>query len=201
MKTTTKFFTALLILVSFTPALRAEPTLPPAQDFSLTGSDGKTHTLSEAKGKFVVLEWTNHQCPFVNKFYSSGEMQKLQKKFTAKGVVWYSIVSSAPGKEGYVTADDVVKIREQQKTASTATLLDPDGKVGRLYNAKTTPDMFVINPEGKIIYFGAIDSIPSVNSADIPKAVNYVEQTLNSALAGHSPSVGSTKSYGCSVKY
>lgn len=173
----------------------------PAPDFSLPGADGKTHGLSEFKGKYVVLEWTNHECPFVKKHYSGGAMQGLQKKYTGKGVVWLQIVSSAPGKQGFVTAAQATDLNKSQGVAATATLLDPDGKVGKLYGAQTTPHMFVINPEGKLIYMGAIDDKPSTNAADIATSKNYVAAALDEALAGKPVTTPVTKSYGCSVKY
>jgi peroxiredoxin len=174
---------------------------PKAADFTLPGSDGKTHTLSEAKGKYVVLEWTNNECPFVKKFYQSGEMQKLQKKYAQQGVVWYSIVSSAPGKQGFVGPKEAEEVRIREGAQPAAVLLDADGKVGRQYQAKTTPQIVIVNPQGEIVYEGAIDSVPSYDSADIPKATNYVAQVLDAVLAGKPAPVTSTKPYGCSVKY
>jgi hypothetical protein len=128
-------------------------------------------------------------------------MQSLQKEYTAKGVVWLSIISSAPGKQGYCTGPQAEASTKDQKAFPTAVLLDPSGEVGQLYGAKTTPHMFVINPEGKLIYMGAIDSIRSANSSDCAKAENYVRQTLDAALAGKPVPTPETKSYGCSVKY
>ena len=172
-----------------------------APDFSLTDASGKTHSLSQYKGKTVVLEWFNPECPFVKKHYGSGNMQKLQEEFTAKGVVWLSIDSSAPGLEGHLTADQAnVKITEW-KTKQTAFVLDPDGKAGQAYGAKNTPHMFVINPEGKIVYEGAIDSKASANPSDIPSATNYVKVALEESLAGKTVTNANTKPYGCSVKY
>lgn len=171
-----------------------------APDFNLPGADGKTYSLSQYAGKFVVLEWTNHECPFVKKQYSTGAMQALQKKYTAKGIVWLRIVSSAPGKQGYVTAPEAVKIQAEQKAAPTATLLDPQGQVGRLYQAQTTPHMFVINPAQKLIYEGAIDNKPSADPADVA-SINYVSAALDESLSGKTVATATTKSYGCSVKY
>lgn len=172
-----------------------------APDFTLPGTDGKQYRLSDYKGKFVVLEWSNHQCPFVVKHYASGNMQKLQEWAKEKGVVWFTIVSSAPGKEGYVDAAKGEAVRKENGHKSVATLLDPDGKVGRAYGARTTPHMFVISPDQKIIYMGAIDDKPSANQADIPGARNHVRAALEEALAGKAVSVASTQPYGCSVKY
>jgi peroxiredoxin len=172
-----------------------------APDFTLTGSDGKTHALSDYKGKFVVLEWTNPNCPFVHKFYDSDAMQKLQAQETAKGVVWLRVNSSAPGHDGYQTVADVVSYEKENHVASTQTLLDPDGKVGHLYGSRNTPTMFVIDAKGTLIYAGGIDNKPSADSADIPAAKNYVTAALDEAMAGKPVSVPTARPYGCSVKY
>lgn len=173
----------------------------PAPNFTLTGIDGKKYSLSEYKGKYVVLEWNNFDCPFVKKFYGGGSMQALQKEYTEKGVVWLTICSSAEGLQGYYDADALKSMTTERKIASTAYLRDPDGKVGKLYGAKTTPHMFVINPEGELIYVGAIDDKPSFDPADIAGAENYVVASLNLAMAGKPVEVKSTASYGCGVKY
>jgi peroxiredoxin len=172
-----------------------------APDFSLTDAKGKTHSLSEYKGKYVVLEWFNPECPFVKKHYGSGNMQKLQQEYTGKGVVWLSIASSAPGTEGSLTPEQAEKTMGEWKTRQTALLLDPEGKAGRAYGAKNTPDMIVINPEGKIVYEGAIDSKATPNPADIPSSTNYVKVALDESMAGKPVSTAATKPYGCSVKY
>ena len=172
-----------------------------APDFTLQDTNGKTHELSKLRGKFVVLEWFNEGCPFVKKHYTSDNMQKLQKEYTSKGVVWYSINSSAANKQGNHTAAEYNKILSDWKAEPTALLLDHDGKVGHLYGAKTTPDMFVIDKTGKLVYAGAIDDTPSVEASDIPKSKNYVRQALDEALQGKTVKVATTKSYGCSVKY
>jgi len=172
-----------------------------APDFSASDSNGKTQSVSQYKGKYVVLEWFNPECPFVKKHYGGGNMQKLQKEFTDKGVVWLAIDSSAPGKEGNLTAEQAnAKISEWKGNAS-ALVLDPDGKAGRAYGAKNTPHMFIIDPEGKVIYEGAIDSKASPNPADIPTSTNYVKVALDEAMAGKKVSNANTKPYGCSVKY
>jgi peroxiredoxin len=173
----------------------------PAPDFSLTDNHGKVRSLSEFKGKFVVLEWKNHGCPYVKKHYGSGNMQHLQKEYTAKGVAWLSIISSAPGKEGFSTAAQANKDLQKFKAAPTAVLFDADGKVGKMYGAATTPGMFVVNPEGNIIYEGAIDDKATTDVSDIKTAKNYVAAALDEAMAGKPVTVASTKSYGCSVKY
>lgn len=172
-----------------------------APDFRLAAIDGKTYSLSDYKGKYVVLEWNNFECPFVKKFYGSGTMQELQQAYTEKGVAWFTICSSAEGKQGYYDADVLKSMTADRKLASTAYLQDLDGKVGKLYGAKTTPHMFVINPDGALIYAGAIDDKPSANPEDIATAQNYVTASLNRAMAGQPVEVKSTASYGCSVKY
>lgn len=172
-----------------------------APDFSLSDTSGKKHQLSDFKGKYVVLEWFNPECPFVKKHYGSDNMQKLQQQFTDKGVVWLTIDSSAPGKEGYLTAEQGNSTMKSWKTHMTALLMDPDGKAGRAYGAKNTPHMFIVNPEGKLVYQGAIDSKPSPNPNDIPQSTNYVKVALEESMAGKPVSNPSTKPYGCSVKY
>ena len=199
----TKLLTALLTIAAFSALFAADsPAVGTnAPDFSLTDSKGKTQTVSQYKGKYVVLEWFNPECPFVKKHYGSGNMQKLQQEFTGKGVVWLTIDSSAPGLEGNLTADQANAKMSEWKTKQTALVLDPDGKAGRSYGAKNTPHMFVINPEGKIIYAGAIDSKATPNPADIPVATNYVKAALDEALAGKTVTTPSSRPYGCSVKY
>jgi len=172
-----------------------------APDFNLKDSKDNSQKLSTYAGKFVVLEWLNPECPFVKKHYSGGNMQKLQKEYTAKGVVWLSIISSAPGKQGHCTGPQAEANRKDMGASPTAVLLDPSGDVGQKYGAKTTPDIFIINPAGNIIYAGAIDSIQSTNPSDCAKATNYVRETLDAALAGKPVPTPQTKSYGCSVKY
>lgn len=172
-----------------------------APDFTLTDSNGESHSLSDYKGKYVVLEWINHDCPFVKKHYESGNMQSLQKEFGEKGVVWFSVASSAPGKQGHYDGETWNELTSEKGAEPKAVLLDPSGKVGKLYGAKTTPHMYVVNPEGTLIYQGAIDSKPSANPKDVQSAENYVSSALNTALSGNEVSVDSTKAYGCSVKY
>src|SRR6202162_2326975 len=150
-------------------ALDSPPVGSAAPDFSLTDAKGKAHSLSQYKGKYVVLEWFNPECPFVKKHYGSGNMQKLQEEYTGKGIVWLTIDSNAPGTEGNITADQAKKIMDSWKTKQTALLLDPESKVAKLYGAKNTPNMVVIGPDGKIVYEGAIDSKATPNPADIPR--------------------------------
>lgn len=173
----------------------------PAPGFTATDSNGKQVTLEQWKGKYVVLEWHNQGCPFVVKHYRSGNLPKLQKEWTAKQVVWLAVISSAPGKQGYVDGSGANQDMKTHDAAPTATLLDPKGELGRLYGAKTTPHMFVINPQGRLIYNGAIDDKPSTDAADIPGAKNYVAQALSEAMAGKPVSQPTTPPYGCSVKY
>lgn len=173
----------------------------PAPDFSLQDSKGKKHALSDYKGKLVVLEWVNYGCPFVKKHYESRNMQRLQKNYTGKGVIWLSVNSSANGKQGSMTPDEVNKALKEKGAAPTAYLFDADGTVGRAYGAKTTPHMFVIDQEGVLVYSGAIDDKVSTEISDVAGAKNYVAAALDEALAGKPISVASTKSYGCSVKY
>lgn len=173
----------------------------PAPDFSLPDTNGKTVHLSDFKGKYVVLEWYNPDCPFVGKHYKSGNMQKLQKEYTAKRVVWLSIDSSAPGQEGNYPADQLNQISNKLGAARTALLLDPDGNVGRAYAAKTTPDMYVIDPKGTLVYRGAIDNKRSTDLADVQTATNYVHEALEAALGGKPVTTAATQPYGCSVKY
>jgi len=177
------------------------PPTGPAPDFTAKDSQGGEKTLSQLKGKYVVLEWFNDGCPYVKKHYNSQNMQKLQKKYVDKGVVWLTILSSAPGKQGHREAGEINALMKEKKASPTAVLLDPQGKVGSLYAAKTTPHMFVINPGGDIIYQGAIDSTASFDPGDIPQSTNYVDQALSEAMAGKPVSTAATTPYGCSVKY
>jgi peroxiredoxin len=173
----------------------------PAPNFTLQGSDGKTHSLADYKSKYVILEWTNPQCPFVHKFYDSGAMQKLQKEETAKGAAWLRINSSAEGSQAYQSAADLASYEKEHQVAATASLLDPEGKVGHLYGARTTPHMFVIDPKGVLIYAGGIDNKPSPDPADIATATNYVTAALNEARAGKPVTTPTAPPYGCHVAY
>lgn len=192
---------AMLLAVASSVSFAEVVTGEVAPDFTLTDTNHKTHSLSDFKGKFVVLEWVNYECPFVVKHYESENMQNLQKTYADKGVVWLSINSSASGKQGFYAYNEINQIMENSGASPAAYLVDESGDVGRLYGAQTTPHMFVIDPEGVIIYQGAIDSNPSFDVKDIPDAENYVVAALEAAMAGEEVEVGSTKSYGCSVKY
>jgi peroxiredoxin len=173
----------------------------PAPGFSLQDSHGKARSLGEYQGKYVVLEWFNPGCPFVQKHYKSDNMQQLQKEFTGKGVVWLTIDSSAEGKEGYLTPAEANKQIADWKIQSTALLLDPEGKVGHEYAATNTPHMFVIDPNGKLLYSGAIDSKPTPDPDDIQGATNYVKVALEEAMAGKPVTTSNSRAYGCSIKY
>ena len=172
-----------------------------APDFTATDSNGVQHSLSGYAGKYVVLEWHNNGCPYVRKQYNSGNMQKLQREWTARGVIWLTVISSAPGRQGYVTATEENAYLRQMNASPTAALLDPRGALGHLYDAKTSPHMFIINPSGTLIYDGAIDDKPTTDLADVATATNYVSQALDEAMAGKAVTVATSRPYGCSVKY
>ncbi len=172
-----------------------------APDFTLTDTSGKTVRLSDFKGKHVVLEWNNPGCPFVRKHYDSTNMQALQKEAGDKGVVWLAINSTETGHPDYLAPPKLGQWMVQQKATPTATLMDQDGTAGKAYGARTTPHMYMVAPDGTLIYAGGIDSVPSARSEDIKTATNYVRQGLNEALAGKPLSQATTRPYGCSVKY
>lgn len=192
-----------LFVAACTAANTATATPPvgtPAPPFTAVDSNGKKHSLSDFKGKFVVLEWVNFDCPFVVRHYKSGNMQALQRKYTAKGVVWLSINSSAPGKQGHFSPAEINAKIKERNAAPTAYLIDADGAIGKAYGAKTTPHMYVIDPQGNLIYQGAIDDSASTDVNEKAK-VNYVEAALEAAMAGKPVAIAMTKPYGCSVKY
>ena len=193
----------ILIPLAFGPGTAAAgvETGAKAPDFTLTDTNGTAHSLSDFEGNYVVLEWLNHNCPFVKKHYGAGNMQALQKRWRDKGIVWLSINSSHPDHRDYKTVTVANKLTEDAKAAPTAVLMDEDGNVGKMYGAKTTPHIFIIDPSGELIYQGAIDSISSANPKDIAKADNYVNQVLTASRAGESIPVTDTRPYGCSVKY
>ncbi|MGO9805506.1 MAG: thioredoxin family protein [Rhodomicrobium sp.] len=173
----------------------------PAPDFSAVDSNGKTLKLSDFRGKIVVLEWTNDGCPYVKKHYGSGNMQSLQKDAAAKGAVWLTIISSAPGKQGYVDGPAANELTKSRGAAPAAVLLDPEGAIGHLYDARTTPHMFIVNKDGTLVYMGGIDDKPTSNPDDIQGAKNYVRAALDEVLAGKPVTEAITRPYGCSVKY
>ncbi len=191
---------ALTILFQLSPAWAAKVG-DTAPEFTATDTNGNLHKLSDYKGKFVVLEWSNRGCPYTQKHYNSGNMQQLQRQWTERGVIWLTVISSAPGKQGYITGTDENAYVKQVNAAPTAVLLDPTGALGHLYDAKTTPDIFIINPQGTLIYSGAIDDTPTTDVADIGKAKNYVAAALDEATAGKQVTVSTSRPYGCSVKY
>jgi peroxiredoxin len=173
----------------------------PAPDFTLTDTTGKAHSLSQYKGKLVVLEWVNFDCPFVKKHYGSGNMQKLQEKYTKKGVEWLSINSSAAGRQGNYPPAKLNELLKSHSSHASAYLIDESGKVGHMYGATATPHMFVINQAGTLVYAGAIDDRNSADEADISSAKNYVAAALEQVLAGKPVTTAQTQAYGCSVKY
>ena len=199
-----KFLTVFGIFALITLTLFADQSArigENAPDFNLKDSYGKSHKLSDFKGKYIILEWINFDCPFVVKHYKSENMQKLQKEMTGKGIVWLSICSSAEGKQGHFANDEINKRIKDLKAKMTAYLIDEDGTVGKMYAAKVTPHIFIINPQGKLIYQGAIDDIKSTDIADIEKAKNYLKTAIEEATGGKSITSPTTTPYGCSVKY
>jgi peroxiredoxin len=192
---------ALVVVLLGALAAHAATVGQPAPTFSGKDSQGKTQSLAQYRGKYVVLEWTNRECPFTKKQYDSGNMQALQREWTAKGVVWLTVLSSPQGEQGYLDAAQENAQIEKVHAHPTAAILDPSGTIGREYGAKTTPHMFVIDPEGKLIYDGAIDDKPTTDTADVKGAKNYVSAALTEAMAGQRVEVASTRPYGCSVKY
>jgi peroxiredoxin len=176
----------------------------PGQDtpaFKATCTKGTALSSADLKGKYLVLEWTNPGCPFVKKHYGSGNMQKLQKELTGQGVVWLTVNSAAPGKGGHMTAEKWNGVAKEQGAAASGLVIDETGEIGRAFGAKTTPHMFVVGPDGKVLYAGAIDDKASTDVADVAGAVNYVRQAIEDAKAGKPVSVPRTQAYGCSVKY
>lgn len=195
---------ALLFLAGYAaPGAMAADTVigKPAPDFKAVDSTGREHRLSDYRGKRVILEWTNHECPFVDKHYRSGNMQKTQKSAKQDGVVWLSVVSSAPGLQGHVSADEADTLTKDRNAHPAAVLLDPAGDLGRLYRARVTPHMYIIDKDGTLAYKGAIDSIASGDTDDIPEATNYVLQAMAQLKAGQTVKESNTRPYGCTVKY
>ncbi len=196
----TSTLVALGVLIALSAAWAARVG-EPAPDFTATDSNGKVHKLSEYQGKFVVLEWTNRGCPYTQKHYNSGNMQRLQREWTGRGVIWLTVISSAPGKQGYLTASEENAYLKQVNAAPTAVLMDSTGALGHLYDAKTTPHIFIISAQGTLIYNGAIDDRPTTDLADVNGAKNYVSAALDDATSGKPVSVATSRPYGCSVKY
>jgi peroxiredoxin len=194
----------VLTTLLFTLATTAGAALKigaPAPEFTGIDTRGKSHTLSDYRGKPVILEWTNHDCPYVRKHYNSGNMQQQQRAAAEQGAVWLSIVSSTPGKQGHVTPAQADALTAQRNAAPSAVILDEKGAIGRLYGAKTTPHMYIIDADGKLAYMGGIDSIASSNPADIEKATQYIPAALAQMMNGKPIASSVTRPYGCSVKY
>jgi peroxiredoxin len=173
----------------------------PAPAFSLADSNGKAVSLADFKGKTVVLEWTNHECPYVRKHYGANNMQMLQKKWTAQGVVWLTLISSAPGTQGYVSGEEANKLTAQRAAAPSHVLLDPKGDVGRVYGAQTTPHMYIIKGDGTLAYMGGIDDRPTTRLEDLKTAKNFVDAALTELAEGKPVAATTARPYGCSVKY
>lgn len=172
-----------------------------APAFNGAGSDGKPYGLGDYRGKTVVLEWTNHECPYVGKHYRSGNMQALQRDAAAKGFVWLTIISSMPDSQGYVSAPQANDLTKARNAAPVAVLLDPDGVIGRAYDARVTPHMYIIDPKGVLVYMGGIDSIRSTSLDDVPKATPYVKDAMRQVAAGQPVGNAVTQAYGCTIKY
>ncbi|QPK64821.1 redoxin domain-containing protein [Methylomonas sp. LL1] len=191
-----------LLTMLFSLAAYAEPVVnQPAPLFSGAAADGTTLNLADLRGKTVILEWTNHECPFVKKHYESGNIPNLQKQAAQQGVVWLQVISSAPGKQGFVDAETAKKLNAERDAHPANTVFDPSGSIGKLYAATNTPQLFIIDPQGVLLYKGGIDSIPSADQADIAKAENYISSALKALAAGKSINQSSTRPYGCTVKY
>jgi peroxiredoxin len=200
-----KLGASMLILafgLGLATAAGAEPTVgAAAPDFTVKDTAGKSHNLAEFKGKTVVLEWTNHECPYVAKHYSTGNMQALQKQLAEKGVVWLSVISSAPGTQGAVSPQEADQLTKSRNAAPSAVLLDAEGKMGQAYGAKNTPHMYIIQPDSKLAYMGAIDDKPTTRKDDVKTAKNYVLAAMDDLNAGRPVATPRTTAYGCTVKY
>lgn len=194
--------TILVLLATLPLAAQSGPQIgEAAPGFTLPDTDGETHSLEQYRGSWVVLEWLNYGCPYVGKHYRTENIPSQQEKWTREGVVWLSIVSSAPGTQGYYEAAEMNRHSARMGNNATAVLLDPDGTVGRAYEARTTPHMFVIDPEGTLVYMGGIDDVPTARDEDLEKATQLVDQALGEAMAGNPVSVPTSRPYGCNVKY
>jgi peroxiredoxin len=204
---------ALAVVVSYTATACSEseasvlstlvnPTVnQPAPMFTVIDTKGNSHSLESYRGKWVVLEWFNHGCPYTKKHYSTGNMQALQREYTAKGVVWISVISSAPRKQGYGSAADIDREMAEKKASSSFVVRDTAGVLGRMYGARTTPQLFAIDTAGVLRYAGAIDDKPSSKAKDVKTAQNYVKAALDAGLAGQPIAVATSQPYGCDVKY
>ena len=201
MKTILSITVMLGLLVAANPTLAGVKIGSAAPEFTLTDVNGETHSLSSFEGKYVVLEWVNPDCPFVVKHYDSGNMQKLQKEWTDRGVIWLAIQTTRPDHRQFYSASQIKEYKMNNGGSATAVLMDSDGTVGRKYGARTTPHMYVIDPEGTLIYMGAIDSKASANPADIASSKNYVAMALTASKSGEDLEYSETRPYGCSIKY
>lgn len=205
MKNTIKI--TLLFLISFTisaavaTAQSGAVVGEKAPNFELTDANGETHNLSDFEGKYVILEWLNHDCPFVRKHYDGNNMQELQKRYTDEGVIWLSIISSVPGTQGHLQPEEAQEITKEKNASPTAVLLDVDGSVGKMYDARVTPHMYIINPEGVLEYNGAIDDKPTARLRDLEGAHNYVVAAMTSLMNDEPVEVKTNTPYGCTVKY
>ena len=191
---------AALVLRSAT-AWAAPQVQQPAPDFSAVDSNGATQSLSALRGKIVVLEWTNHDCPYVRKHYGANNMQNLQREVTGAGAVWLTVISSAQGEQGYVPPEQANNLTKTRNAAPTAVLLDPKGTMGRAYSAQTTPHMFVINQQGMLVNMGGIDSIATTRAADLQQAIPYLHDAVRAVMEGKPVQNAVTRPYGCSIKY
>lgn len=204
MKSVKMMLSGFLAVALLLPAFASAEAVPgkPAPDFSVMDAEGTEHTLGDYKGQWLVLEWFNKDCPYVKKHYGSGNMQKLQNTYTGKDVKWLTIISSAEGKQGYLEPKEALAVAADHKLAASAPfLLDPSGAMGKAYDAKTTPHMYVINPEGVLVYAGGIDDNDSANPAVIADSKNYVAAALDEAMAGKPVTTAASRPYGCTIKY
>jgi peroxiredoxin len=192
---------SILMLLISTGPLAAPRIGEPAPAFVAVDTAGDTHRLEDYAGQVVVLEWTNHDCPYVRKHYDAGNMQAQQRAATAGGAVWLSVISSAPGKQGHVDAAEADALTASRNASPSAVLLDPEGIMGRAYGARTTPHMYIVDTDGNLVYQGGIDSIPSADAADIADARQYVRVALDEIRAGGAVTDAVTRPYGCSIKY
>ncbi len=183
------------------PIPESPPVNQPAPAFTVSDTKGKTHSLDSYRGKWVVLEWFNHDCPYTKKHYSTDNMQGLQREYTAKGVVWISVISSAPGKDGYGSAADIDQQMMEKKASPSFVVRDTAGVLGRMYGARNTPQLFAIDPEGVLRYAGAIDDKPTSKAKDVKTAQNYLKAALDAGLSGQPIAIATTQPYGCDVKY
>lgn len=196
------FATTFVAAALAVPALAAGPELgKPAPDFAAADTNGKQVRLADFKGKLVILEWSNHQCPYVRKHYGAGNMQKTQEAARAIGVTWITIISSAPGEQGHVGAAEANKLTAERNAKPHHVVLDPQGKIGRQYAARVTPHMFIVGTDGKLLYKGAIDSIRSSRQSDIANAKNYVTAALGEIKSGKKVADADTAAYGCTIHY